>query len=234
MTGRMKGITARIGEWTDGPGRPPAPACAPEEAELLRETSRLKAECRREARARLERLTGAQKAASDERITEFLLSSAWFREARSVFLYLSVGREPDTAQILKRALAEGKTVLAPRCGERPFMKAVRVSSADALRPGAFGIPEPPDGPDEGAQADLVIMPCLAVDREGWRLGHGGGYYDAFLSQHPARSVCLCHAALLLDRLPHDARDVRPDACILSDGWLYPQNGGPDTKQKSNP
>ena len=170
-----------------------------------------KSELRRECRAIARGLTPAYKAAASESITDRLVNSPEFAAAETVFVYLSTPNEPDTASIIDRALALGKTVCVPRSFEPPRMEAVRFTSRAELVPGRFGILEPPASASviPADDIDLAVIPCVCVSPDGRRLGHGGGYYDVFLGAHPRiASVCLCFGALVREDVPTDPTDVR--------------------------
>ena len=118
----------------------------------------------------------------DASITARVLQSEAYLSAQTVFCYVSLPHEADTRAILADAWRRGKHVAVPRCRGNGQMDFYTVSSEDDLSPGSFGIPEPKDGcailfPQDG---DLCIVPCLAADERGFRLGYGGGYYDRFL------------------------------------------------------
>jgi len=83
----------------------------------------------------------------------------------------------------------------------------------------FGIPEPePYGfPQEPGEADLFIVPAVALGRDGKRLGHGGGYYDRYLASSAAFKAGICFDALLFDRLPFDEYDIPVDMIITETG-----------------
>jgi len=84
----------------------------------------------------------------------------------------------------------------------------------AGRPGAYGIPEPvDDGPEADDPAALVLMPGLAFDPQGHRLGYGGGFYDRFLAAEPHPTIALCYAFQLLPRLETEAHDIPVDAVL---------------------
>ena len=179
-----------------------------------------------------------QRTASDRRIAESILGSSLWREAESVFLYISVGTEPDTRGLLIRAFEEGKRVYVPKClpGPERIMLAVRIRSPGELVPETLGIPEPlPDSEGryetaEAGELDLMLIPCVTADRSGKRLGHGAGYYDRFLAPLALLSerkrvtagigrpalVCLCHEELLSGEIPADERDVRMDFVVPAD------------------
>lgn len=137
-----------------------------------------------------------------------------WQQADTVFCFASMPEEPDTAPILRRALAEGKRLLLPRvlpgAGQ---MELVCVPDLAALRPsGRYQIPEPVSGTvvPTGAlgPGTLALIPCVAATRGGVRLGHGGGYYDRFLAHAKGERLLLCPTALLFDTLPCEALDVR--------------------------
>ena len=66
---------------------------------------------------------------------------------------------------------------------------------------------------ERDEIGLAVVPCLAADRDAWRLGRGGGYYDRFLAEHPGRTACLCFRALLRADLPMEETDIVMDLVI---------------------
>lgn len=148
----------------------------------------------------------------------------WER-ARNLFIYVSVFPEPDTHEIIRRALFEDKRVAVPRVNTEGSMSSRVVSDLSVLRPGMYGIPEPPECAPVMEQPDLVVIPCLACDRNGYRLGHGGGYYDRYLSTHECFSICLCPDELLFDSVPHDERDRKPDIILTQRSILYNQRKG---------
>lgn len=144
-----------------------------------------------------------------------VLDDPLYKEARTVFCYVSTPLEPDTAAIIADAIASGKCLCVPRCIGKGIMEAVRISSPADLRPGAYGIPEPAEGLPQVSPADidLAIVPCIAAGRDGRRIGHGAGYYDRFLAPIRAKRVCLCFKAMLRDDIPMDAHDLLMDKVI---------------------
>jgi 5-formyltetrahydrofolate cyclo-ligase len=158
---------------------------------------------------------------SDRGIEQNVLALKQWKQARTVFIYVSIGREPRTRGLILSALADGKTVAVPRCLSNGEMEARVISSLDGLQPGPFGIPEPTASaplllPDA---FDLIVAPCIAADRQGYRLGHGGGYYDRYLANIQCPSACLCRACLLQPELPYDAFDRPVEFVITEDGCL---------------
>ena len=164
---------------------------------------------KREARAWAKaRRAELDMAAVGRGMAQALFSLPQWQSAGAVLAFAAMPDEPDTAEILRRALADGKRLLLPR-----------------VRPGAFGIQEPPaDLPaadPAGYAAALALVPCLAASRDGVRLGRGGGYYDRFLAHYKGAGLLLCPEALLLDELPCDDWDARfaPENILTEKGIL---------------
>ena len=181
-----------------------------------------KAALRADLRARLSQSDPAENAACDVRITQRVLSLPAFQAAERIFAYCSVVPEVDTHAILAQARRRGKTVALPVTQPEGRMQFARYDGV--LVPGRYGIPEPPRSaqvmlPQPG---DLVLVPALAYDRAGRRLGRGGGYYDRFLSCVDCCTVGLIRAAFLFDTLPAEWNDVPVSAVITEDGVLLPQ------------
>lgn len=160
---------------------------------------------------------------------ERLLESSFWQKSRTVTLYVAVKGEPDTSLLLHEAWKDGKDVFLPRCrkGEPGSMDMIACAGPDELEVSGFGIPEPKLGTDSrllspevlnAGGATLIVVPALAFDRQGFRLGYGGGYYDRMLSEACCASVGLAFHELLLDRLPHDAWD-RPVGAVCTEEEL---------------
>ena len=170
-----------------------------------------KAALRRELLRKRRQLPGRPE--KDRAIFQVITALPQYRQARRLYLYVSTGEEPDTRRLLLAALQAGKEVYAPRCLERPGeMAFLRITGEEDLAPGKFGIYEPdprrcPPAPE--GEEGLCLVPGLAFDRSGFRLGYGKGYYDRFLAAHPhLETVGLCYGALLLPRLPAAPHDQR--------------------------
>lgn len=151
-----------------------------------------------------------------------------FAGAEVVCTYLSFGDEVDTRALVERAWAQGKTVALPRVvpGTR-VMRWFSVDSLEGLERSPFGVEEPPADlarevfPAEmiGASGTLALVPGLAFDAAGFRLGYGGGFYDTFLADFPGAIVGLCRtcqlSAVPLPRGPYD----RPVGLVVTEGGI---------------
>lgn len=133
-----------------------------------------------------------------------------------VLAYLSVREEVDTRGLVRAAWDTGKAVAAPRVTGPRMLAWYRVGSGDALEMSRMGIEEPPANGarlvevGELPPTALALVPALAFDERGYRLGYGGGFYDAFLARFPGVSVGLARRATLVPSLgafdvlePHD-------------------------------
>jgi 5-formyltetrahydrofolate cyclo-ligase len=148
-----------------------------------------------------------------------LLALDEYVRAECVALYAPAHNETDTLLILADAFQTGKRVLYPAvCGHQMVFR--RVERVEALQEGTFGILEPcPTGVDHQAdEADLIIVPGVAFDLSGHRIGYGKGFYDRFL-HHPGRTahlVGLCHDFQLIDGvIPADIHDI-PMEMVVTD------------------
>jgi len=185
------------------------------------EKRELKRQLRREYKKRAGELSEAYRREADRKILETLLSSRSWQRASGVFVYVSIGAEPDTRALIRSALTAGKRVYVPLCCPERVMRAVRIRSLYELRPGLHAIPEPPaEAADAGAgELSIAIVPCVTVTASGLRLGHGGGYYDRFLRRRDCEALCLCYAEMLAESLPEEPWDVRMDGVLTEKGLL---------------
>lgn len=153
---------------------------------------------------------------SDRVIIEKLLNLSEFKNAETVFLYYSVGREVSTVPLIEKLMDEERSAALPVCGNGGAMSFYPFSGKAELCPGKFGIPEPPVTCEvRPGSGDIIVVPALCCDRHGNRLGHGAGYYDRYLAHSEAFSVCLCRKALLEEKLPTEDTDIAV-SLVLSD------------------
>ena len=108
----------------------------------------------------------------------------------------------------------GKRVAVPKVYGETDMRFLWLDDPARIAPGAYSIPEPvDDGPEADDPAALVLMPGLAFDPQGHRLGYGGGFYDRFLAAEPHPTIALCYAFQLLPQLETEAHDIPVDAVL---------------------
>ncbi len=157
-------------------------------------------------------------------IADWVLSAFWYHEAQSVHSFFGVESKGEipTLKILEDVLAKGKYLAMPRItGMNGEMEHIRVGSLDSLRKGPWGIPQPFEGESvESSSLDLVIVPGLAADRKGNRIGYGKGYYDRFLiSATNAKKVMLLPRTFLMDQIPVKDHDVPMDMLVTETGII---------------
>ncbi len=145
---------------------------------------------------------------------------------RRVALYAAMRGEVGTDRIRSSCLAGGVHLYYPRVMEDGELSFFRHREGDGWVPGRFGIREPQAVPeDEGVRGgfDLVVVPGLAFDSLGRRLGQGYGYYDRFLAAlgGTAVTVGLAFSWQLVPEVPVDAWDVPVDAVVTEDGIIRP-------------
>nr|PZN40356.1 MAG: 5-formyltetrahydrofolate cyclo-ligase [Bacillota bacterium] len=199
-----------------------------------------KAALRQEMLARREALDPAAWAEASRRLQAHLLASPLYRRARTILFYWAVRREPGTQEAIRQALAEGKRVVLPRAvrwqGEAPTAPAPAWGGGGRglalhlyrgpgdLVPGPYGLWEPdPAAPAvTPGELDLVLVPGVAFDRRGGRLGHGGGYYDRFLPHVPpgVPRVGCCFGFQVVAAVPRGPHD-RPVTHLLTEDGLFP-------------
>ncbi len=157
-------------------------------------------------------------------VAEHLLASPEVRRAATVAAYVSVGREPGTGPLLAGLAAAGKRVILPLLQPDDDLDWAVYRGPDSLVPARRGLLEPvgtPLGPDAIGTADCVIVPGLAVDRTGLRLGRGGGSYDRALGRVPVGTfTCVVlQAGEVRDEVPADPHDRQVTAVVTEDGVL---------------
>ena len=140
---------------------------------------------------------------------EKLCENPHFKNASVVFCYVSFGSEINTLPLIEHILKE-KTLCVPYCTDKDGnMICVKINSLSDLSRGTFGILEPKNiAPFDKSLIDVCLVPGIAFDKSGARIGYGKGYYDRFLNGINAYKIGLCHRELLLDEILSDPHDVK--------------------------
>ena len=143
-------------------------------------------------------------------LVENFFSTGGDAEKESFFVYLSYSSEAPTDKLIARLTAAGKRIYAPRA-EGKEMAAVPLGEDFSLSP--YGIREPLGSPWAGS-IDVAVVPLLAADEQGNRLGYGGGYYDKFLKSRPETlAVGWCFDFQLVKEVPREAFDEKIDYLV---------------------
>ena len=148
-----------------------------------------------------------QKQAIDRQICQHVINSPEYRQAQTIFAYWSTDEEIDTHAILADARQRGKRVCVPKClkGRRMIARQI-CSEADLTEQCPEIVPE---------EIDLCLVPALACDASGIRLGYGGGFYDRFLPQTAACRMVLCAQERFLQQVPAEQHDMHCD-CVVTE------------------
>jgi 5,10-methenyltetrahydrofolate synthetase len=187
-----------------------------------------KAALRTEMIARRDALPESERTRVAESLTSLLVSLPQYAAARTVLATMSIGSEWSTGAFLAKAAADGKTVVLPRVSPPPRrleLYAVPDLQRD-LAPGVWDIPEPDPGKCVAAafdDVDFALVPALAADRDGFRLGYGAGYFDGLLTGRKARPFCVTAlpTAFIVERLPNEPHDVAVDMVLDERGTMFP-------------
>ena len=185
-----------------------------------------KAALRRRARACLEGLSPRQRRESDDALFARFLSLPQVEAADTLLLYHGMGAEPDTARLFPALWARGKRLCLPRCLPGHGMEARLIRPDSVLVPHRYGMLEPGADcpPVERDAIDLVLVPGLAFDSSGGRLGRGGGYYDRFLAHYRGAAVLVCRERLLRQEIPFGIHDY-PVPWVVTEAGLF-EDGTP--------
>lgn len=142
-----------------------------------------------------------------------------FTDFRAFALFASMAGEPDTRPLFERIVGSGRQAFLPRCLDDGGLEFVRVEDWSALEPGRFGILEPVESlaPTSASSIDLFLVPGLAFDRRGARLGRGGGYYDRSLPPG-CQAWGLAFESQWVKLVPNEAHD-HPVNGVLTEAGL---------------
>lgn len=164
--------------------------------------------------ARRRAMTPQQVASDSLALQRRFLELPEFRRARVLALYAPIHHEVETAATAEAALSAGKTLLYPAV-QGHDLKFCRVDALDELAPGRYGIPEPSGASVDPGAADLIVVPGVAFDLGGRRIGYGKGYYDRSLHrlEGSGRLVAFCYDYQLLEEIAGEPHDVTMDVIV---------------------
>ena len=152
----------------------------------------------------------------DDALFSRFLALPQLEGAGTIFAFWGIpGREPETARLIPALLERGKRVCLPRMLPGRRMETRLYDPERPMTQAAFGIREPDPGCPlvEREEIDLILVPAVCYDRQGYRLGFGGGYYDRWLTDSTAFRVGMCRTAVLQDHVPVEAHDTRVDVLL---------------------
>jgi 5-formyltetrahydrofolate cyclo-ligase len=185
-----------------------------------------KAELRERIRSLREGLSSEDRSRRSGAVAEGLFGLPEVRDAAVVAVFSSFGSEVDTAPIIERAHAEGRRVLLPYLDEGG-MEVAEHRPGNDLVPSSYGPAEPSRRePVDPGEVDAAVVPGLAFDRRGRRLGYGAGYYDRWLRRlRPnAARIGIGFSFQVVDRVPAGGSDERVDVVVSDEGVIRVQGG----------
>lgn len=186
-------------------------------------TAEQKAALRAELRTRMGELSPEERRRSDDALFARFLALPEVARAKHILLYHGMRAEPETARLLPALWAAGKQVALPRCTGPGTMEARLVGEGTPLIRHRFGMLEP--GEDcplaDPEELELILVPGLAFDRSGGRLGQGGGFYDRYLPRCPGVKAALCREIFLLEAVPREEHDRGVDLVVTENAVLRP-------------
>lgn len=156
---------------------------------------------------------------ASDAIAKHILAGEAYRDATTIFVYMSYGKEVITDGFIAQALADGKKICIPLCLPENRMEAKRYTGPEDLHSGKYGIREPRAEAETVAreEIDLALIPCVACDKRCNRLGHGAGYYDRYLEGMDFVKMALCPEKMILSNVAVDSLDVLMDAVVTEEG-----------------
>lgn len=177
-----------------------------------------KHELRTRIRAEQKLLSAQVRESMDERLIQNVLGNDLYQECDRIFLYASVGTEINTRSLIRLSNEAGKIVALPKCRAEGIMDFYRYTGK--LAEGKYRIPEP-TGSDVlyPQSSDIMIVPGLAFDVAGFRIGQGGGYYDRYLSKHNCICIGLCRDQFLMEEIPTMWNDIPVDY-VITENAVY--------------
>lgn len=175
-----------------------------------------KKQLRTQVRKELATLSPEELTKSDQAMFDAFLALPQVQQAKTIFAFWGIpGKEPDTAKLIGKLVAQGKVIGLPRMLPEHQMEVRQYSPDRPLVQVSFGISEP--GEDCPLMAkeeiDLILVPAVCYDRQGYRLGFGGGYYDRWLEHFTGFRAGLCREAVLQDKVPTETHDSRVDLLL---------------------
>jgi len=156
-----------------------------------------------------------EKASYDKVICEQLEQKIIDQKAKIVHAYIPMGAEIDIKPLLENLIAKGITVVTPKTLPKPIMENRILTSFDELEKGVFGTSHPASPIEYKGTFDFIIIPGLAFDKNNYRLGYGGGYYDTFLAQHPkAFKQGIFYPFQEVPEVPKENHDIQLDDIMI--------------------
>ena len=175
-----------------------------------------KKELRKAIRQQKKAMTSEQIDEKSAALGKLFRASQAYQQAETIYFYLPYNQEVRTVPMVEQALRDGKKVAVPKVfGDE--MEFLYIEDLSGIGEGYMGIPEPlADGPVAHDETALILMPGLAFDPQGHRIGYGGGFYDKYLSREPNHpTVALCYDFQMLPYVQTQEFDIPVDQVFFA-------------------
>ncbi len=152
---------------------------------------------------------------TSKQIQDNLRKVDFFRSAKSIGAYYSIGSEVRTQDILQEILNAGKELALPKVVKNDLVFK-KISGFSDLEQGNFSVMEPKDKCESIKNLDVVIVPSIALTRDGFRLGYGFGYFDRFLHSKKLKTISLSYAKQIVKSFPRNDHDIKINCIVTED------------------
>ena len=165
----------------------------------------------------------------DKAIINRFYESKYYKEAKKIFIYISFGSEINTREIINVALKENKKIYVPRTElKTKIMDAVEISSLNSLKESSYGILEPSkeNKSVDPNELDLIVVPGVAFDRNGGRMGYGAGFYDRYFKKINTDNIkkitklALAYYFQVIEKVPMNEQDIPVNYIITEKEFIY--------------
>lgn len=156
---------------------------------------------------------------ASNKIRDNLRKIDFYRKTNLIGIYYSVGSEVQTHDLIQEFFNQGKEFALPRV-EKNDLIFKKISNLSDLELGSFSVMEPKEKCETVKNLDVMLIPAIALTRQGYRLGYGFGFYDRYLHGKKSKKIGLSYAKQVLRSFPHDDHDVKMDCVVTEDEVIY--------------
>ena len=160
----------------------------------------------------------------DSLIFEEIINSEIYKKSKKIFTYISFGSEVDTIKLINYSFSNNKEVYVPKINKQTKdMIALKIHNFNNMSVDKWGIIEPKsvDKSNIGTDFDLIIMPGIAFDKQGNRVGYGGGYYDKYISKlnNTSNLLALAYDFQMIQDIESESHDIKVDFILTNKGFI---------------
>ena len=174
---------------------------------------------RKEIQEKLKKISDKDRKSFEEILYKKLFENENFKNANCIALTILFGTEINTYPIIEKLLKNGKIVCSPICEkESRKMTFYKINSLDELVEGYYGIKTPPKIEEniiKKDEIDLILVPGVGFDKNNYRIGFGGGYYDRYLKDFKGYTISLAFKEQIVEKVPTNEFDLHEDLVITN-------------------